>query len=196
MSTRRKGVRVAVALAVVAVVAAGTLHAWVVQNPKWDLSGSNVVNYRANQLPSTWQSRFSSARSVWNGVGGAKIDLIRNDSSYGIRAYDGHIDGAFGVLGQAIRYWPWNTYISSATIEIDEDENWYTGSSASGIAGNQFDLQSVMTHEIGHAVAIMHTNAACAGTLRPTMCDALPIGTTYFRSLTTDDANALSYLYP
>ena len=196
MSKRRKSVRIAVGLATAAVLAAGAVHGWVVNNPKWDLSGSNIVKYRANQLPSTWQSRLSSARNAWNGVSGASIDLLRDDSNYGIRVYDGYIDGANATLGLATRYWPWNTYISSATVEMDQNENWYTGSSASGIGANQFDLQGAMAHELGHAMGILHTNASCAGSLRPTMCDSLAPGTTMFRSLATDDANALRYLYP
>lgn len=196
MSKRKKSVRVAVGLAAAAILAAGTLQAWVVNNPKWDLSGSNIVKYRANQLPSTWQSRLSSARNTWNAVGGASIDLLRDDTNYGIRVYDGYIDGAYGTLGVATRYWPWNTYISSATIKMDHSESWYTGSSASGIGATQFDLQGAMVHELGHAMGILHTNVSCTGYLRPTMCDSLTTGTTIFRSLATDDANALSYLYP
>lgn len=171
-------------------------NAWVVQNPKWDLSSSNYVYFRANELPSTWQSRLYMARDSWNNVSGSSITLLRNDQSYGIRVYDGHVDGQYGWAGVTRRYWSWNTYISWATIELDEDENWYTSSSTCCIASDQVDLVSNMTHELGHSVAIKHTNASCSGSSRPTMCDGIVLGTTYKRSLESDDEGALGYLYP
>lgn len=172
-----------------------SIKAWVVQNPKWNLSGSSNVYFRANQLPTNYQNRLYNARDTWNAVSGASITLLRDDSSYGLRVYDGYIDGAGGTLGQATRYWPWDTYISSATLKVDYSENWNetTGSTA----WNQFDLMGVLTHELGHTMAILHTNVGgCTGTSGPTMCPSLSMGSDHMRSLMTDDANALGYLYP
>lgn len=170
------------------------LQAWVVQNPKWNISSSTVVNYRANELPTAFQDRLSDARWSWNNVSPARIELYRNDTSYGLRVYDGYIDGSGGTLGVTSRYWPWDTYISWATIKVEENENWYTGTGTPG--STQIDLQSLLTHELGHALAILHTNASCTGTSRPTMCSGQPAGTNYMRSLESDDQGALNYLYP
>lgn len=169
-------------------------QAWVVQNPRWDISSSTVVNYKANELPPIFQDRLSDARWAWNNVSPARIELYRNDTSYKLRVYDGLIDGSGGTLAITLRFLPWDTFISWAVIKVEENENWYTGTGSP--SPTQTDLQSLLTHELGHAVAILHTNAPCTGTSRPTMCSGQPVGTNYMRSLETDDQGALSYLYP
>lgn len=175
-------------------IGAKLANAWVVQNPKWNISSATVVNYRADELPTAFQNRLSDARSAWNNVSPARIDLLRNDASYGLRVYAGWIDGTGGTLGVTTRYWAGDAYISWATLKVEESENWYTGTGTPG--ATQFDLQSVLAHELGHAVAISHTNASCAGTSRPTMCANITTGTNYMRSLEADDRGALNYLYP
>lgn len=166
-----------------------TVSAWVVQNPKWDLSSSSIVNFRANGLPSAYQSRVYNARDAWNAVSGSKLVYSRDDSSYQLDIYDGYIDGASGTLATTTRYWPWNTYTSSANMEIDYSENWYTGTGSPG--ATQHDLWSVLTHEFGHASAILHTNASCPSGGGPTMCPSISKGQSYMRSLESDDQNAL-----
>lgn len=171
------------------------IKAWVVNSPKWNLSSSTTVYFRANQLPANFQNRLYNARDTWNSVGGASIFLSRNDSSYSLRAYDGYIDGAGGTIGHAFRWVPWDTYISWATLKVDSYENW--NETTGTTAWNQVDLMGTLTHELGHAMAIMHTNVGgCTGTSGPTMCDVLFKGSDHTRSLMTDDANALGYLYP
>lgn len=177
-----------------AVVSSGVVRAWVASTPYWDLSGSSTVYFRVNELPSTYQSRLYNARDQWNAVSGASIILSRNDSSYDLRVFDGHIDGQWGTAGITKRYWAGDTYISWATVEVDEDEAWYTGTGTPG--GSEVDLYSVLTHELGHALAINHTNNSCSGGANPTMCPVVPVGTTWMRSLENDDKNALIYLYP
>lgn len=108
-------------LAFVIAFGTGIASAWIVSTPKWN---TNTVYYRANQLPVDQQNRLSDARNQWNNVSPSPMTLYRNDNSYGIRVYDGWIDGQYGVAGLATRAYVGNTYISWATIKIDWSEDW------------------------------------------------------------------------
>jgi hypothetical protein len=51
------------------------------------------------------------------------------------------------------------TYTSGASgglIEVIEGWNWYTGATPSGIRPDQFDFQTVVLHELGHALGLGH----------------------------------------
>jgi uncharacterized delta-60 repeat protein len=50
-----------------------------------------------------------------------------------------------GVLG---------SYSSSGEITILQGWNWYAGADPTGIAANQYDFQTVITHELGHALGL------------------------------------------
>lgn len=54
-----------------------------------------------------------------------------------------------------------------------------------------YDLESIMTHEIGHFLGIAHTQVAAA-----TMNGAYDVGSTTFRSLDPDDIAAACAIYP
>lgn len=54
-----------------------------------------------------------------------------------------------------------------------------------------YDLESIMTHEIGHFLGIAHTEVAAA-----TMNAAYDVGSTTFRSLDPDDLAAACAIYP
>lgn len=191
---KRLGISV-ILLVIFSTIGFQLVKAWIVSTPYWNISSSTVVNYRADQLPTDFQNRLSDARSSWNSVSPARIDLIRNDTTYALRVYDGYIDGTGGTLGVTNRYYTGDTFITYATTKIETSDNWYTGTGSPG--GTQNDLQSLLAHELGHALAIKHTNASCpVNSTRPTMCSGQPPGTNYMRSLEADDKNALNYLYP
>ncbi len=192
---KRKVTRMLIGIVIVAVVVSGgnIVRAFVVQNPIWDLGGSNYVTYKASELSSSMQDRFSDARATWNNVPGSNLFFLRNDASYKLRAFTGYIDGTGIILAVTNRYWPWDTYISSATVKLDQDEYWYTGTGTPGI--NEYDSWSVFTHELGHAVGIQHTNLSCSGSDRPTMCGSIDKQDVFFRSLEKDDQDAIEWLY-
>jgi hypothetical protein len=52
---------------------------------------------------------------------------------------------ANGILG---------SYSSAGEITILQGWNWYAGADASAIGANQYDFQTVMTHELGHALGL------------------------------------------
>lgn len=170
------------------------VSAYVVGGPKWDVSENYFVTYKGDELPNTYQARLGDASQTWNQVSSKNLYLYQNDEVYGLRVYDGSIDGEYGTLGVTTRYWPWAEYITWATMKVDSDENWYTGTRSP--AGTEPDLLSVLTHEMGHAIGIKHTDQPCTGNSRPTMCTGVPVGTTYLRTLETDDKSAIQFLYP
>lgn len=80
---------------------------------------------------------FDSASGIT--LSGAEAALRGNGTSY---------SGYFGLSGSE----------KSAFVLLSKDANFYFGESESGIKSDQYDFQSVLTHEIGH---IMGFNTLC-----------------------------------
>lgn len=80
---------------------------------------------------------FDSASGIT--LSGAEAALRGNGTSY---------SGYFGLSGSE----------KSAFVLLSKDANFYFGESESGIKSEQYDFQSVLTHEIGH---IMGFNTLC-----------------------------------
>ena len=70
------------------------------------------------------------------------------------------------------------------------DIKYNLGVGSSGVNAGYFDIQSVITHEIGHVLGLLHT-----GVVSSTMFFTLGSGTTV-RSLEQDDRSWASYQYP
>ena len=49
-----------------------------------------------------------------------------------------------------------NSRIFDSDIELNENKKWFVSSSTSGISSNQYDLYSVLVHEIGHMISLEH----------------------------------------
>src|SRR5262249_54973390 len=81
---------------------------------------------------------------------------------------------AQGVLGSE------SASTASSEITILQGWNWYAGSDATAIGSDQYDFQTVVTHELGHALGLGHnTNSSsvmhaslAAGTTRRSMVAA------------------------
>jgi hypothetical protein len=89
----------------------------------------------------------------------------------GTSAVGGYADGVLGCE------------TDSGEITIIQGWNWYAGSDPTGIAPGQYDFQTVVTHELGHALGLGHSaNAASV------MYATLTTGTA-IRALTVADLN-------
>ncbi|TMQ35239.1 MAG: matrixin family metalloprotease, partial [Planctomycetota bacterium] len=57
---------------------------------------------------------------------------------------------------------PYLQFSGYATVEMVEGWNWYAGSNPAGIGPGQYDYQTVVTHELGHAVGLYHDSNSYA----------------------------------
>jgi hypothetical protein len=82
---------------------------------------------------------------------------------------------ADGVLGN------YTSSAPSSTITMIEGWNWYAGANPAGIGAGQYDFETVLTHEFGHALGLGHNTNP-----NSVMYDALAPGTTR-RDMTAQD---------
>jgi hypothetical protein len=114
-----------------------------------------------------------------------------------------------GVLGDAeMMYAPstsnqtanGNPYLQLSgyvTVNIVEGWNWYTGVNPALIGSNQYDYQTVVTHELSHAVGLYHDSSTYVGfndDNHSVMYPSLGSGLTR-RNFSVYDYNWLQYLY-
>jgi len=158
---------------------------------KWS---TNFATCRYGYLPMAFWDPTDRGASAWTSVPTSSWLFIKYSQSPNYVEWGG-IDGSGNTLAVTTRYRSGNT-ILSFWIRYDKDENWYTGTGTP--AGNQYDAWSIITHEFGHALGLNHTQSTyCPGNATDaTMCPTILIGTTWPRSLETDDQNGISYLYP
>jgi Ca2+-binding RTX toxin-like protein len=103
-------------------------------------------------------------------------------------SYDPAFDGQGGTAAHAF-YPPPNGSSAAGDLHLDDAERWTT-------SGNGVDLQSIVLHEIGHALGLTHASAAqcplSTSAARPIMC-SIVVGTD--RTLAQDDINGIQHLY-
>lgn len=89
--------------------------------------------------------------------------------------------------------------ITSAAIAFDHTaRNWYTGVSTN-VPSSALDLRSVSSHEFGHATGFFPhfdpNDVDCSSADRETMCESLPAGVSYFRTLEEHDKHTVADAY-
>ncbi len=139
-----------------------------------------------------------AAIAAWNAVSDTKVQL-----RYGGLVRQAPHLGVY-ILREPAFQWAHTDGTARTDLEVDTDGGlrqatialngndfqWITGTKTSGSDGRPgADLQSVLTHQLGHALGLSHTHD--------------PTATMYFwgtgragRTLTADDARALRFVYP
>ena len=190
MKCPRFSVWSAVALLSLLAVTVPTAEAWVGLGPKWP---SNTVRYDKAALPSNWGSVADFSAQQWTNVTPSPFTFV-SDGSSSNDLTRGNIDGRGRTLATTTIYYSGST-ITRFVMKFDTSENWYLGSGTP--TSSQVDGQSVGTHEFGHALGLGHAQSSyCSGSGSATMCAFYTMGTTFMRSLETDDRNGINTLYP
>src|SRR5205807_330903 len=92
---------------------------------------------------------------------------------------------------------PYLKFSGYVTVNIVEGWNWYTGADPGLIPSNQYDYQTVVTHELSHAVGLYHDASTYAGfndDNHSVMYPSVSAGLTR-RNFSVYDFNWMQYLY-
>lgn len=180
----------AVALLGLLAIGVPTAQAWTGLGPTW---ATNANKYDKHALPNSWLSVADFAARQWTDVSPSPFTWTSDDTSNNDLTR-GTIDGSGRTLAVTTIYYS-GSRITRFTMKFDQAEDWYLGGGTPG--SRQIDGQSVATHEFGHAHGQGHAqNQYCTGSGSSTMCAYYTAGTTYARSLETDDRNGINTLYP
>ena len=139
-----------------------------------------------------------AAIDAWNSVADTRVQLsfgglVREAPHMGVYVWldRGFTFGNNDGIADTTLEWDDNGGLQVASIALNGvDVQWITGTSkAPGDARPSADLQAALTHQLGHALGLSHTHDSTA--------------TMYFwgtsragRTLTSDDARALRFVYP
>jgi hypothetical protein len=148
------------------------------------LLGGNVELYVDNSNGELTPDELARIQDAVNAVDavitpyGVAINEVTDPTQADVTLNMGSISAvggyAQGILG---------CYTTTGTITLIQGWNWYAGSDPTQVGASQYDFQTTVTHELGHALGLGEssvTTSAMYGTLAP--------GTT-IRTLTTADLN-------
>ena len=108
--------------------------------------------------------------------------------------------GSGGATGATILYYHWDPGSAKAVMD-----SWYTRFETNlykygwqwvvGAYSGGIDMQSTVTHELGHPLVFMDVQSDLSGEARPTMYFGAVTNTTFKRSPIAEETNALNALY-
>jgi hypothetical protein len=99
-----------------------------------------------------FQREITTSFSAWENVADIRFELVSDSSNVDIRFGWRDIDGNSGVLGETTI--PSSGPLDGVVVALDVNEDWFLSVVA---AANQIDFSSTVTHEIGHAIGIDHS---------------------------------------
>jgi sugar lactone lactonase YvrE len=139
------------------------------------------VDNSAGELTADELARITDAVAAVDAVIGryrVTITLV-SDPSVANVIFDMKTGSAVGGLADGVL----GCTTDAGEITLITGWNWYAGASASGVAANQYDFQTVVTHELGHALGLGHSAVADS-----VMFATLPTGAVR-RALVSADLN-------
>jgi hypothetical protein len=130
-------------------------YAYTVHGAKWPNSNASyVIDSSYSNNGSGWNSRFTGAAGNWNGSAGFNFWSSISSPSH-IKADENIGTNLMGVRRNVTG----STITSFALIVNDYNGySWYDGTQAPSLPSNYYDLQSVLRHELGHALGLCHSS--------------------------------------
>ena len=101
-----------------------------------------------------FQDEITTSLSAWENVADIRFVLASDSDNADIKFGWREIDGSGDVLAQTTV--PSSGALENVTIAMDVDEDWFVSGDA---PFGQFDFSSTVTHEIGHAIGIDHSQS-------------------------------------
>ncbi|MBN1585561.1 matrixin family metalloprotease [Candidatus Uhrbacteria bacterium] len=146
-----------------------------------------------------WQGAIDNARSEWNGAGSSFTfsqsgTATRSPSLVQSSTTDGYND--IGALSLDLSYVGFTSSVASGTSIIETDTA-YNLEKSFDVNPNiyQYDVESVAVHELGHWLHLDETQSWRCFASPPSMCGSVSMGSTYMRSIESDDINGIQYIY-
>jgi hypothetical protein len=127
---------------------------------------------------------------------GANIEVFSRPSGFALHSNGVDYLMTNGILGFAVinRTTPNNTRIASVDLYLNERWTWTIDGSGTG-AGGKFDIETVVLHEMGHAMGLDHPNETIDGGCS-SVCNDSPNFSTIRHSVSDDERGGLAFLYP
>lgn len=170
-----------------------SVYSYLVQGIKWK---TFPVTYGFDLSKSTYDQRegVRHAFYVYDALGQPAGSFFK-ETTYAaaqIKITWTYIDGPYNQLGKTSISYRTDTHtITSGTITFDSGDKYFNSpTERCGTIGNQFDMQNIATHEIGHAINLGHVSDKLQS-MYPTSF----AGETLKRTLGNGDKAAVSNLY-
>lgn len=163
--------------------AAADAGCYLLLGPKW--VDSQATYKFSSTIPASWQTALTNSATTWNG--GGTIFAFKADAASANELVLGAVSGAGTLASTRVEY-DSAMRLRRFTMTFSNAVSW----TATGEAG-KYDVQSVATHELGHALGLNHPGAA--GCSEQTMWATGAASETKKRTLENGDKAGLGALY-